>query len=186
MSWYSTSNVRYKTMKYNQSCFPCSLHIILKNLGKVAESDAIEDLWDRLQVLNGKSGLNAAAPTEDDVHRNIAQTPQLKGVGCRIISPSMLGPSLSLQILSTESASFLDQYTGMVIGIAHATVVYKLPSNRFLWVKVSPELDSTDVAEASGVRMDALSDDDGNKVVRVEGTDNEDFRIAGNFIMLLR
>ena len=185
MPWAQQNNFRYKTMAYQQSCFPCSLHMVLRNLGRYRETNEIEDNWNQLQTGDNRPNLNEAAPNEDDIHRNVAQTP-LQGAGSRIITPAMLGPDLDQQAFNQEAQNFFNDFAGMIIGVGHATVVYKKADNRYVYVRPAPDIDNTQIEEDNQVQLDVIQGVDGSFALRIRGVNNVNFEVVGNFIMLLR
>lgn len=57
-----------KVQKYTYSCFPCSLHMGLANLGYVeipyqGEDDSVENVFNKICEMENKEDLNAAGPT---------------------------------------------------------------------------------------------------------------------------
>ncbi|NEO80991.1 hypothetical protein [Moorena sp. SIO4G3] len=141
-------------------------------------------MWNELQTKNGKPDLNKAAPNEDDIHRNLSQT-NLKGSGCRIITPTMLGTNLNEEAFNKEAQSFFKDFRGLIIGVEHATVVYRATSS-YVYVRPAPDLQNTQTEIDNQVQLEVIQGDDGSYALKVFGESNQDLSVVGNFIMLLR
>jgi hypothetical protein len=158
--------------------------MVLRNLGRYGETNEIENNWNQLQINNNRPNLNEAAPNEDDIHRNIAGT-QLETSG-KIITPIFLGLDLDVPAFTQEAQNYFHKFTGMIIGVGHATVVYKKVDDSYVYVRPAPNFDDTRIQEDDQVQLEVIQGVDGSYALRVRGAHNEDFEVVGNFIMLLR
>lgn len=191
-SWYSANGFHYKTMKYQQSCFPCCLHVLLANLNLVPRDDSIEDLWERIlssetqenRTTDRDYRLNRNAPNEREVHICISRQNYLSGLSIRLITPTMLEKKFREEELNEVCQKF-SRSRGMVIGIGHAHVVYRLGSD-YVLLKPSPESDSTSVVFDNKIEATMIqSTDKEGYALSLQGKKNQDFSIAGNFILIL-
>lgn len=174
-----------KTMAYNQSCFPCSLHLVLRNLGRtIAEDDSLEQAWNQMQIKAGQKDLNTAAPDELDVHRNFGATKML-GSGI-IISPAFLAldNASDKEILDKVESYFSSKMAGMVIGLSHAGIVFKMGSDKYVFVHVSPDEQYVEVQFDSKIVF-SVGKDDTSKYILVNGANNDQFKVAGNFCAII-
>lgn len=186
MPWNKNPNTApyYKSMKYASSCFPCSLHVVLKNLKSNTQiDDSIEDLLNNLQIKDGVSGLDAQAPDENAVHRLVAQPP-LNGAGCSIITPTMLR-NIDAESFQQQAQSMFNDYKGMVIGIGHATVIYKTATS-YVHIQTSRKITNTYIETDDQINISVVPGDVNKYAVRIQGHTNKHFGGTGNFIMLLR
>jgi len=185
--WWIDKNTGFhcKTMAYNQSCFPCSLHLVLRNLGQpIAEDDSLEQAWNQMQLNAGKKDLNAAAPDETDVHRNFGATKML-GSGI-IITPAFLAldNASDKEILDKVDSHFSSPMAGMVIGLSHAGIIFKMAKDLFVFVHVSPEKGNVDVESDSEIKF-TVQQDDKSKYIVVKGVNNAHFSVGGNFCAMI-
>ena len=130
----------YKLMKYQQSCFPCSIHTILANLGYMSTSDsAVEDLWNRLH-----GDLNASAPNEEQIHSYLAQTFELGSKGAIYTPMDFKTQADTDSIRAQIEQKFLHATgpVGLVAGVGHAEVFFRTKFGRFIHYRPSPEHDS--------------------------------------------
>lgn len=130
----------YKLMKYQQSCFPCSIHTILANLGYMSTSDsAVEDLWNRLH-----GGLDQTAPNEDQIHSYLAQTFELGSKGAVYTPMDFKTQADTDSIRAQIEQKFLHATgpVGLVAGVGHAEVFFRTKFGRFIHYRPSPEHDS--------------------------------------------
>ncbi|MGX5028825.1 hypothetical protein ACWKYF_18080 [Enterobacter asburiae] len=183
MPWLNQYGFNYKNMVFQNSCFPNCLQMVLANFGSYSRNDILENQWDTLQVAHHLPGLAAQAPNEDDVNRNLART-DLKGAGCRIITPSMLGDYVNRQALEQEAQHYLADYSAMIIGVGHATVIYRT-STGFVHVIPSPDINQVHVEHYANLDIDVV-EHQGQHAVRVINRANGQPIIAGTFVMLLR
>ncbi|EPX64111.1 hypothetical protein D187_005244 [Cystobacter fuscus DSM 2262] len=72
----------------------------------------------------------------------------------------------------------------MLIGVGHATVVYRT-QNGFVHVNPSTDVNSIRVEFAQQINVQVVQGDN-DYALRVTGVGNPNFVIAGNFIALLR
>lgn len=174
-----------KTMSYNQSCFPCSLHLVLRNLGRtIAEDDSLEQAWNQMQLKAGKKDLDNAAPDELDVHRNFGATKML-GSGI-IISPAFLAldNASDKEILAKVDSYFSSPMAGMVIGLSHANIVFKAKDDLYVFVHVSPDESSVYVESDDKITFTVVQDAQ-SKGILVKGASNKNFVVAGNFCAII-
>ena len=130
----------YKLMKYQQSCFPCSIHTILANLGYLPASDStVEDLWNRLH-----GDLNASAPNEQQIHSYLAQTFELgkKGVVYTPMDFKTKEETDSIRAQIEQKFLHATGPVGLVAGVGHAEVFFRTSFGRFIHYRPSPEHDS--------------------------------------------
>ena len=185
--WWIDKNTGFhcKTMAYTQSCFPCSLHLVLRNLGQpIAEDDSLEQAWNQMQLNAGKQALDAEAPDELDVHRNFGATKML-GSGI-IISPAFLnqGDATDKEILDKVCGYFASPRAGMVIGLSHAGIVFKMRDDLFVFVHVSKDEKGVDVQSDSEVVFEVVKDTEG-RAVRVRGKNKGRLVVAGDFCAII-
>lgn len=107
-TWHDYYNMfKYKLMRYKNSCFPCSLHTILANLGYAADGNNIEDNWNKMLKEKYKDkdkdkgedkgkgkgedkgkdedkiDLNHIVPAMPDLKDYLAQTPEINKCTCK-------------------------------------------------------------------------------------------------------
>lgn len=187
----TTKSFRYKTMAYSQSCFPCSLHVILRNMfpGSVPEDDSIERLWNTLQHQQHNQTLNQAPPNENDVHRNLPRTPQFinRINRMKFISPTSFQLNFTAQTFQHHLNVFLsDQYRAALIGDAHATVLFKVQNNIFIHFNPSPTQAGCHIARSATLDLQPVPDQHPNQFIGARFTgDNPDFVHGGTFILLV-
>lgn len=140
-AWYKFDQYfYYKLMKYQQSCFPCSIHTILANLGYLPTSDsAVEDLWNRLH-----GGLDNTAPNEDQIHSYLAQTFELGKKGVVYTPMDFKTKEDTDRIRAEIEQKFLHATgpVGLVAGVGHAEVFFRTRFGRYIHYRPSPEHDS--------------------------------------------
>ncbi len=127
-------------MKYQQSCFPCSIHTILANLGYLPTSDSsVEDLWNRLH-----GGLDFSAPNEQQIHSYLAQTFELGKKGAVYTPMDFKTKEDTDKIRGKIEEEFLKAKgpVGLVAGVGHAEVFFRTKYGRFIHYRPSPEHDS--------------------------------------------
>ena len=113
----------------------------------------------------------------------VTGTYRSKGAGCRIITPSMLGDYVNRQALEQETQHYLADYSAMIIGVGHATVIYRTTTG---FVHVIPSRTSTvHVEHYANLDLDVV-EHQGQHAVRVINRANGQPIIAGTFVMLLR
>lgn len=186
MPWITKYGINCKTMVYQQSCFPNCLHMALNNMGKAPQDDSVETLWNTLQIAAQKPGLAAAAPDENDILRNLPETPAVTQF--KLLTPSMLGPNTSeADVMSMVGAFFTGGFRAMVTGVGHAVLYYRLSATSYIYVHASPDLAQLDVEQSLGsVSLKILNDGAGNKAVQLTSSSNPNFGgIAGNFVLLI-
>ena len=136
--WYRfDSNFTYKTMKYQNSCFPCSINTVLTNLGYTeAKGSEIEDLWNKLH-----GDLDRSAPNALQIHQYLSQTFEVgkKGV---VYTPLDFTTAEDAETVRTRiEKDFLLSKTqvGLVAGVGHAEVFFRTKEGRFIHYKPSPD-----------------------------------------------
>lgn len=130
----------YKLMKYQQSCFPCSIHTILANLGYLPATDsAVEDLWNNLH-----GDLNKTAPNAMQIHSYLSQTFELGKKGSVYTPLDFTTKEDADHIRDVIEKNFLQASgaIGLVAGVGHAEVFYRTQFGRFIHYRPSPEHDS--------------------------------------------
>lgn len=130
--WYGyDKHFEYKAMKYLYSCFPCSINVVLANLGYVKpEKSEIEDLWNALHP----GGLNMSAPSETELHEYLMETSELSHKGL-LYTPSSFETFESAEAVKLKlDEQFLNssEPVGIIGGIEHAQVFYKTDEGRFI------------------------------------------------------
>ena len=185
MPWYTQYGITYKEMAYQQSCFPCCLHIALYNLGKVRMEDAIEDRWNELQLAaHPNQGLATNAPDALDIIRNIPQT-AFATTAMKLITPEMMNAATSETKALDLVAGFVNgTYKAMVLGLAHANVFLRSGTD-YVQVKVSPDINPDYVERSAGLNVGVLTAPNGDKAIEVKSGFNADFNHLGNFVLLL-
>ena len=140
-AWYKFDQYFvYKLMAYQQSCFPCSIHTILANLGYLPATDnAVEDLWNRLH-----GGLDNTAPNEQQIHSYLAQTFELGSKGVVYTPMDFKTKEDTDQIRAQIEQKFLHATgpVGLVAGVGHAEVFFRTKFGRYIHYRPSPEHDS--------------------------------------------
>lgn len=140
-AWYKFDQYFfYKLMKYQQSCFPCSVHTILSNLGYLSTSDsAVEDLWNKLH-----GDLNRTAPNEDQIHSYLGRTFELGKKGVLYTPMDFKTKEDTDRIRAQIEEKFLKAKgpIGLVAGVGHAEVYFRTKFGRFIHYRPSPEHDS--------------------------------------------
>ncbi len=134
------ANFSYKLMKYQQSCFPCSIHTILGNLGYLPTSgSSVEDLWNSLH-----GDLNKTAPNEFQIHSYLAQTFELGRKGVVYTPMDFRTKEETDRICAELGQKFVKarKTVGLVAGVGHAEVFFRTRNGRFIHYRPSPELDS--------------------------------------------
>ncbi len=138
---YQGFKFKCKTMAFHFSCFPCCMQIILTNMGLYREVDIIENNWNRMQIDRKNIGLAVEAPNEKDVTRNCLTDHTLaRGLGALHLPSSFDSVQGSLLAHSNIFNNFFTNpsYKGMIIGIAHATLIYKLSDDLYCYFCPSP------------------------------------------------
>lgn len=187
--WAKKDGLSYKTMAYFNSCFPCSLHVILANLGYVrAEGDGIEDLW------NGFHGdLNRTAPNEMQVHDYVRRTSELGGRGV-LYTPLSFGAEADVRRVGERLRRDFVRATrpvGLIAGLGHAEVFFRTKRDAFFHFKPSPEMDGVVFERVTMGGMRVLEAPDGRGGIeyalgieyRVDGAREEVH--AAHFAMLV-
>ena len=140
-AWYRfDQEFVYKLMKYQQSCFPCSVHTVLANLGYVTPVDSsVEDLWNSLH-----GDLNANAPNEYQIHSYLARTFELGRMGVVYTPMDFRTWADAERIRAQIEHMFLRAWgpVGLVAGVGHAEVFFRTSFGRFIHYRPSPEHDS--------------------------------------------
>jgi hypothetical protein len=165
---------------------------------KINDGVALEKLWDQMQRQNKRSGLNAEPPNENDVHRNLANTPQTAAVDrMKIVTPSVftaLNPKnrrdLQMLINTINVHEIHNNYQGMIIGNAHATVVFKLKRNRYIHFNPSPTLDTVQINRATIITISPAVDFEKNKIygILARGLNSNgevSFAYGGDFVVMI-
>jgi len=198
MPWRTQDGFRYKNMEYTNSCFPCCFHVILRNMKKINEDAAVENLWNQMQIQNTGQDLNAGPPNENDVHRNLASMPQTANVNrMKILTPSVfaaLNPNnmrdLQGLINTINVHEIRNNYQGMIIGNAHATVVFKLKTNRYIHFSPSPTLNTVQLSRASTITISPAVDFASNTIIGIlaRGLNRNGevtFAYGGDFVVMI-
>ncbi len=174
----------YKLMKYQQSCFPCSIHTILANLGYLSATDSsVEDLWNRLH-----GNLNRTAPDAMQIHRYLAQTFELGKKGAVYTPMDFTTKEDADQIRVRIEKDFLGAKgpIGLVAGVGHAEVFFRTKFGRFIHYRPSPEHDSID-CEYVLIRGLQTLGGGGDFAVGINYYAGEEETVqAANFAMLIR
>lgn len=131
-TWCSFSNeFKYKLMKYQNSCFPCSLHTILANLGYSADGNDIEDAWNQMHP----GGLDQSAPQLMQVHQYLSDTQEM---GCchhaKLFTQQHFATLNDAATIAADvAARFINVSgpAGMIAGIGHAEVFFRTANNKF-------------------------------------------------------
>lgn len=186
--WDTIEQFNFKTMRYQQSCFPCSLQVILNNLGYVGRDDSIEEYWEQLHIENTGRSLTQQAPTEEQVHSYIARTPELGNRGV-VFSPTNFGQDTINEIVGKVNRDFVHATgpVGMIAGIGHAKVFFKDANNRVYHLNPSPDRENTYVRRVENLQAEAIvSDDETEWAVRLSGDLGDDQLFhAAQFIMII-
>lgn len=160
MAWDTKHGVLYKTMKYNNSCFPCCIQIILANMKICGQNDQIEDLW------NQWIDLNATAPDGDQVLEYVRKTTLFNFDKLKIIVPKMLSSNKDDNDFGVnfqrEAGTYFDNYTAMIVGCAHACVIYKKKTTGYVYIYPSRELASVFIQTSESINITAVAPDQGN------------------------
>lgn len=141
--WKVHKDFLYKEMKYNNSCFPCSLHVILSNLKYVGyrgkDETVIEDLWNEFH-----KDLNKTAPNEIEVHQYLSNTPYLFGRGVLYTPTSFQNKAVAQNICERIRKDFLQsrKSAGLIAGIGHAEVFYKNGTKGYIHFNPSTDHES--------------------------------------------
>lgn len=146
----------YKEMKYMQSCFPCSVHTNLANLGYLQPvGNEIEDLWNKFH-----GDLNKTAPNEEQIHSYLSRTPELGRKGVVYTPMHFKSREDADAVRAKIQEVFLNARgpSGLVAGIGHAEVFYKTKFGRYIHFKPSPEHESI---ECEYIMITGLSTLDG-------------------------
>ncbi len=184
-SWYRfDSNFTYKTMKYQNSCFPCSVTTVLANLGYIpASGSPIEDEWDKFH-----GGLDKSAPNALQIHEYLSKTFELgkKGV---VYTPLDFTTADDAEIVRQRiMADFLMAKgpVGLVAGVGHAEVFYKTKEGRFLHFRPAPERDAIDCEYVLITELKVLKGGKSDYAIGIEYTcnDAEEAR-AAHFAMII-
>ena len=138
MPWSNQYGFNYKNMVFQNSCFPNCLQMVLANFGTYSRNDILENQWDALQVAHHLPGLAAQAPNEDDVNR---------------------------QALEQETQHYLADYSAMIIGVGHATVIYRTTTG-FVHVIPSPDINQVHVEHYANLDLDVV-EHQGQRMIRV-------------------
>lgn len=184
--WYTNNKFHYKTMDYQNSCFPCSLHIILANLGYVpAQNNTIETLWNGFHNQNG-SNLNMTAPNEGQVHEYISKTPEVGNRGV-VFSPTMFGNQADTQAVRNRINQEFIQYNGavgMIFGIGHAEVFYKYANtNQVIHYKPSTIIEAVTIEEFNNLQVNSVFAEGQGAIQLLNRTETI---MAGQFIMIIK
>lgn len=180
--WFKNENGFYvKEMKYQNSCFPCSLHVLLANLGREGLDERIEDLWNEF---SGNT-LNTSAPNETQVATYFKDT-QL-GDGVKLITPSMFSDKDVTKNFLDESIdrmmNFENSPAGLVIGVEHATVIFKDARGKYYYYFTSQKIEGyfVEEIEIGGMIWDR---DTGSIVVKMIENEKESV-VGGTFVALV-
>jgi len=165
---------------------------------KINEDAAVENLWNQMQIQNTGQDLNAGPPNENDVHRNLASMPQTANVNrMKIVTPSVfaaLNPNnmrdLQGLINTINVHEIRNNYQGMIIGNAHATVVFKLKRNRYIHFSPSPTLNTVQLSRASTITISPAVDFASNTIIGIlaRGLNRNGevtFAYGGDFVVMI-
>lgn len=189
--WRIYKDFLYKEMKYENSCFPCSLHTILANLKYVGykgkEETIIEDLWDTFH-----GDLNKSAPNEEQVHMYLSNTPFLCGRASLYTPTSFLNKEAAQAICEKIKNMFIKSRkpVGMIAGIGHAHVFYKMNKKREIHFNPSTEHETItcECVDIKDIRV-LKSNQQGVKTYAI-GIDyqvnDEIFTHAADFILIIQ
>ncbi len=184
--WYKFDKFfAFKEMKYQNSCFPCSVHTILANLGYLpSQGSEVEDLWNRMH----KGGLDKSAPNEMQIHHYLARTFELGARGS-VHTPmnfTTMEDTELVKSLITKNFLGLDRPVGLVAGVGHAEVFFRTKEGRFIHFKPSPELDSIVCEYVLITKILCLPGSDGTFAIGIEYYDKEDKTVqAAHFAMII-
>lgn len=130
--WKNLNGFNYKTMAFTNSCFPCVMHIIYANLGKMgASGDEIEDEWNTMHP----GGLNASAPTFTQVVSYLAGSKYQLADNFSFYTQDNFGSyPATVKIMNNIADRFVkngQEGSGMVIAAGgHAVVFFRTKDNK--------------------------------------------------------
>ncbi|OUO90615.1 hypothetical protein B5F40_06585 [Gordonibacter sp. An230] len=127
--WQKKDGFSFKTMAYFNSCFPCSLHVVLANLGYMqAKGDEIESMW------NGFHGdLNRTAPNEMQVHDYVRRTIELGNRGV-LYTPLSFATERDVRGVGERvrrEFALASKPVGLMAGLHHAEVFFRTKRGTF-------------------------------------------------------
>lgn len=193
MPWATAHDVNYKTMAYHCSCFPCCIQIALNNMGLIGENDEVESYWNAKQIsVRGRGkGLNKEAPSENDVFSDLSGALTHVPPSSMLITPDMLAngadPDVAAMVAQLADDFISGKYCALILGIAHATIIYRQSPTNYVWVLVNPPpMANVGVEQSSEVKIGlALDRDTGEGAILVTSPHDPRFRVAGEFILAL-
>lgn len=173
--WVKRNGFSYKNMAYFNSCFPCSVHVVLANLGYLtASGQQIEDLWNRFH-----GDLNRTAPNEREVHSYLQRTDDLAGRGVLYTPTSFADRKGTERIAERLKRDFMGsgKAVGMVAGLGHAEVFFRTRKGTAYHFRPSPDIDSCIFEEIKplGIRVLEAPGPNGGTEYAI----GLDYRIAG-------
>jgi hypothetical protein len=165
---------------------------------KTNDNAGIEDQWNKMQIGNTGKGLNTQPPNENDVHRNISNTSQIGNVSrMKILTPLVFGalnPNDTRDLQSLNNTvnvhEIKNNYRGMIIGNAHATVVFKLKRNNYIHYFPSPSLSSVYISRATTIKISPAVDLPSSKIIGIlaQGFTRKgepSFTYGGDFVIMI-
>jgi hypothetical protein len=181
-----------KEMLYTYSCYPCSLHVILKNLGIFKKTNSeIEESWNEKLIQNrtDHKGLAEDGVTKDEIDEFLAHTDQIRGKVYN--SPKMETQKTQAQntansVLNDVIERFIraEGLAGLIIGVEHARVVYKTKSGKFIYYNPSPEIKSENVKTYTRATVNTVESDDHKFAIQIH-FDNDDEILVGDIITII-
>jgi hypothetical protein len=148
MPWEEQFGFRYKCMRFQYSCFPCCVQMIMRNLDQYRETDEIEEQWDGLQKqAHCGRGLDDKAPNEIDIHRDFLAT-DLRSTQGRIITHSFLEKLTPERaaVVEAELGELFATHRGLVIGVEHACLIFRA-NGFYVYVNPGPTWESCQIMQ---------------------------------------
>lgn len=183
--WKIYKDFFYKEMKYENSCFPCSLHVILVNLGyigyKYGNESVIEDLWNTFH-----KDLNKSAPNELQIHSYLMNTPYLDGRNSLYTPTSFLTKVDAENVCEKLKYLFFKQrkQVGMIAGIGHAHVFFKQSNKKYMHFYPAPDIDVAFTEEVEIIDFTVLEGNNEYAIGVVYAKEQEEIQPA-NFILVV-
>lgn len=185
-TWYTfPPNFKYKLMRYQYSCFPCSLHTILANLGLPADGNGIEDAWDRMHP----NGLGESAPQHSQIQQYLNNTPEIRPYNTQLFTQQNFPTIVAAADIAAEVAKrFIDvsHPVGMIAGAAHAEVFFHTANNKFIHYCPEPDAETIFCHEIVFNGIQAVTGSNGRNVVLLKFRDETmAHELAAECVMLI-
>jgi hypothetical protein len=184
MAWqdFPQYGISVKNMIFQNSCFPCSLHMILRNLDKsrFAPSDEFETMWNTFQQESTGKSLDEMGVLTEEIEIFLDKTP-MEGFTWTVFRPAD-----DSQATLDQANNLLNEYEGVIIGVGHATIILKSQKG-YTHYLTSKLIEEDYISPDTAVTAQLIKADAGDEVaVRFDGVNNHDFMAVGTVAAFIK